>query len=146
MTPDLHQRIRAAHRKVADALLAELSPAGHWVGELSSSALSTATAVTALATVGRTGDADHVRKGLEWLAAHANPDGGWGDTVRSRSNLSTTALAWAAFGAAGADETFASTVTNTARYISEKAGAIERLVPAIEARTERTARLVSRSP
>ncbi|MCP5519770.1 MAG: squalene--hopene cyclase [Verrucomicrobiales bacterium] len=133
MTPDLHQRIRAAHRKVADALLAELSPAGHWVGELSSSALSTATAVTALATVGRTGDADHVRKGLEWLAAHANPDGGWGDTVRSRSNLSTTALAWAAFGAAGADETFASTVTNTARYISEKAGAIERLVPAIEA-------------
>ena len=35
---------------------------------------------------------------MAWLATHANADGGWGDTVCSLSNLSTTTLAWAAFG------------------------------------------------
>ena len=39
-----------------------------------------------------------IEQGLAWLAAHANADGGWGDTVCSRSNLSTTTLVWAAFG------------------------------------------------
>ena len=46
-------RLRAAYVKVRDELLAERTPDGHWVGELSSSALSTATAVSALATVRR---------------------------------------------------------------------------------------------
>ena len=39
-------RLRAAYRTARDALLAERTPEGHWVGELSTSALSTATAVT----------------------------------------------------------------------------------------------------
>lgn len=133
MNPELRQRIRAAHRRVTEALLAELAPSGHWVGELSSSALSTATAVTALATVGRVTDAELVRNGLRWLAANTSADGGWGDTVRSRSNLSTTALCWAAFGAAGADEAFAPTVTNALHYIRNTAGALDDIVPAIEA-------------
>jgi squalene-hopene/tetraprenyl-beta-curcumene cyclase len=82
-------------------LLAARVPAGHWEGELSSSALSTATAVAALELVRRAGRDDldpFVAAGLRWLAAHPNADGGYGDTVDSPSNPSTTALCWAALG------------------------------------------------
>ena len=44
-------RLRAAYEQAKGELLAERTPDGHWVGELSSSALSTATAVSALAVV-----------------------------------------------------------------------------------------------
>ena len=102
--------LSAALGVATDALLAEMTPAGHWVGELSSSALSTATAVVALAQVGREADASLIRGGLRWLAEKQNADGGWGDTVKSKSNISTTALCWAAFGAARADGDFAEVV------------------------------------
>src|SRR3954454_8561537 len=90
-------------------LLAARNAAGHWEGELSSSALSTATAVFALHQVVTAygGDARDrelvtragrlIREGLAWLALHQNADGGWGDTTRSFSNISTTALCWSAF-------------------------------------------------
>ena len=89
-------RLQNALRIATDALLAELNERGHWTGELSSSALSTATAVVALRTM-RT-DAALVESGTRWLLANQNADGGWGDTTRSKSNLSTTALCWAATG------------------------------------------------
>jgi len=44
-------RLRAAYQQTRDELLAERTPEGHWVGELSSSALATATAVSTLAVV-----------------------------------------------------------------------------------------------
>jgi squalene-hopene/tetraprenyl-beta-curcumene cyclase len=75
-----------------------------WTGKLSASALSTATAIVALALARRKSSLTIARRdrlieqGLAWLASHANGDGGWGDTVCSRSNLSTTTLVWAAFG------------------------------------------------
>src|SRR6476661_2822589 len=50
VSPD---RLGAAYRAARDKLLAERTPGGHWVGELSSSALATATAATALAVVAR---------------------------------------------------------------------------------------------
>ena len=81
-------------------LLAERTREGGWEGTLSSSALSTATAIAALALFagarGDPGDLRLVRNGLRWLLAHQNADGGWGDTDRSVSNISTTALGWAA--------------------------------------------------
>ncbi len=89
-------RLQKALRIATDALLAELNERGHWTGELSSSALSTATAVVALKTM-RT-DAALVESGTRWLLANQNADGGWGDTTRSKANLSTTALCWAATG------------------------------------------------
>src|SRR5215208_3251941 len=96
-------RLAPALQKARTALLARRNAAGHWTGELSSSALSTATAVTALAIAERASGsnrfADRIFAGLNWLADHTNSDGGWGDTVVSRSNLSTTTLCWAAFGA-----------------------------------------------
>ena len=85
------------------SLLAERNPRGHWTGELSNSALSTATAVFALSlarhssiVVGTRDVPRLIEAGLCWLAEHQNDDGGWGDTVRSFSNISTTALGWAA--------------------------------------------------
>ena len=75
---------------------------GHWEGELSSSALSTATAVGAFALLDRARPREQwfslASRGLAWLAEHQNPDGGWGDTTDSPSNLSTTTLCWAALG------------------------------------------------
>src|SRR4051812_30098111 len=94
-------RVQAAYKKARSALLAERTVAGHWVGELSASALSTATAITALSVTGRGRSASEATKkmiegGLAWLASHQNPDGGWGDTVKSKSNISTTMLCRAA--------------------------------------------------
>src|SRR4249920_3558279 len=89
--------LERAYQKALAALLAERTPEGYWVGELSTSALSTATAVMALALVQKhapgAGPFDTlIRSGLDWLAAHQNADGGWGDTVKSLSNISTTML------------------------------------------------------
>ena len=46
-------RLQRAYHTARAALLAERTPEGHWVGELSTSALSTAVAVSALALVRR---------------------------------------------------------------------------------------------
>ncbi len=77
-------------------LLAAVEPDGHWEGRLSTSALSTATAVVALAEVDALAHGQQIEAGLDWLATHANADGGYGDTVRSHANIATTALVWAA--------------------------------------------------
>ena len=121
MKPD-PARVSAALARATSALLAEMNAAGHWTGELSSSALSTATAVTALALVDREKYAALIRGGLRWLAEHANADGGWGDTTRSKSNISTTALCWAAFGAANADNDFASVVQSAEAWLRHQCG------------------------
>jgi len=84
---------------LATRLLAGRTPDGHWDGRLSSSALATATAIAALVLDARHSARDHgalVGRGADWLAAHQNADGGWGDTELSASNLSTTLLCWAA--------------------------------------------------
>jgi squalene-hopene/tetraprenyl-beta-curcumene cyclase len=74
-------------------LLQHRAEAGHWEGHLASSALSTATACVALTFEGQR---TLVRPALRWLTANQNRDGGWGDTVISLSNLSTTLLVWSA--------------------------------------------------
>ena len=65
-------RLKAALQTARAALLAERNAQGHWTGELSSSALATATAVVALQQVQSETGADHsalVKGGLDWLAA-----------------------------------------------------------------------------
>ncbi|MCA8988475.1 MAG: squalene--hopene cyclase, partial [Planctomycetaceae bacterium] len=92
-----------ALEKVRQELLAERTPDGHWTGELSTSALSTATAVMAFhqPLLARPDDPaaptwkELIERGVLWLVEHRNPDGGWGDTVRSNSNISTSTLAGA---------------------------------------------------
>ncbi|MGB8170016.1 MAG: prenyltransferase/squalene oxidase repeat-containing protein [Chthoniobacteraceae bacterium] len=111
-----------ALRAATAALRAEMNAAGHWEGELSSSALSTAVAVVALGQVDPRANAGLIAGGLRWLAEHQNADGGWGDTVKSRSNISTTSLCWAAFGASGVDEEYAATVERVQAWLAEASG------------------------
>jgi len=65
---------------------------GVWTGELSSSALSTSLALSALES-GNDKDRELARSGARWLVDNVNSDGGWGDTTESPSNLSTTLIA-----------------------------------------------------
>lgn len=135
------RRLEAAVAKATTELLAARTADGHWVGELSSSALSTATAVTALAVTQRAlANLDYatpISSGLQWLSRHQNSDGGWGDTTKSLSNLSTTTLCWAAFGAvSGADAQHPAVLNRAAQWIVAKAGGLapDKLAPAIIAR------------
>jgi squalene-hopene/tetraprenyl-beta-curcumene cyclase len=91
-----HSRIAAAHHAAAAHLLARLKPEGYWEGQLSSSALSTATAMSALAVAGCLEDVPLLAGGAAWLAHTQNSDGGWGDTTDSPSNLATTLLSLSA--------------------------------------------------
>lgn len=96
------ERISRAASLVNSELLQRRTPGGWWEGRLSTSALSTATAVMALLKAVESSP-DDVRKtrwqsliqqGIRWLAHHQNSDGGWGDTVLSISNISTTMLGY----------------------------------------------------
>ncbi len=131
----MRDRLEAAYQHALTALLAERHPDGYWVGELSTSALSTATAVMALdrvraATVReRSASTDGggsfdvlIDGGLRWLAAHQNADGGWGDTVKSISNISTTMLCRAAFRLTGRVEAHRETVQRADAWMAERHG------------------------
>ncbi|MFH8785329.1 prenyltransferase/squalene oxidase repeat-containing protein [Streptomyces roseoverticillatus] len=62
---------------------------------------ATAAAVQGLAAAG--GRADAVKKGLDWLKAHQNDDGGWGYQAGSPTDANSTSIALGAFAAAGQD-------------------------------------------
>ena len=137
---DFSQRLSNALVLARKELLAARTADGHWVGELSSSALSTATAVCALSVTARASGTCNpqveglIERALSWLARNVNADGGWGDTVLSLSNISTTTLCWVAFGVApGADEKHRQVVRGAEQWLRKNAGGIEpeQLVPAI---------------
>ncbi len=109
--------------QVRSFLLARRGPDGFWTGRLSDSALATATAVFALGRVDPAAHAQSIRRGLNWLSDHQNADGGWGDTPVSRSNISTTLLAWSAFPAADSD--FHSAVDHAQSYILAACGSLD---------------------
>ncbi len=130
----MRERLEAAYQKALAALLAERHAGGYWVGELSSSALSTATAVMALHAA-KPQAASLIGGGLSWLAAHQNDDGGWGDTVKSFSNISTTMLCRAAFRLAGAASRFAAALEKADRWMTDRHGAtIEEQAEAVRRR------------
>jgi len=124
------ERLLTAYQTVRRDLLAQRVPGGYWAGELSSSALSTATAVSALAVVARHTDDDSRReacrqlaaRGIEWLTRCQNDDGGWGDTDRSLSNIATTMLVRAAFYLAAAAQRHAELLAHAAAYVDAQGG------------------------
>ncbi len=119
---------KAFHRTVANTrgmLLSARSDEGFWEGKLSSSALSTATAVCALALADRESHSKRIESGLAWLEKNRNPDNGFGDTVISRSNISTTTLCWAALAAAGEPERFRDTALEAGQWIEKEAGGLD---------------------
>ncbi len=137
-------RLAGALKSATAALLAEMNDAGHWTGELSSSALSTATAVVALAKVDAARHAPLIAGGLRWLAENVNADGGWGDTTISKSNISTTALCWAAFGSANADDQFPAVIARAETWLREACGADASARPADRWRTELLPEVIAR--
>jgi squalene-hopene/tetraprenyl-beta-curcumene cyclase len=121
------ERLEKAFHRAHAALLAERHADGYWTGELSTSSLSTATAVSALRLVqkhgGRPDDYAHlIAGGLAWLAEHQNADGGWGDTVRSVSNISTSMLGRAAFHLAEATDSYAECLQRAEGYLRRYCG------------------------
>ena len=124
------RELLAAYQTARRDLLAERAPEGHWVGELSASALSTATAASALAVVAEhTGD-DSRRNAcrelsamaVDWLTRHQNDDGGWGDTDKSFSNISTTMLVRAALHLTGRAEQHAEMLDRAGHYVESQGG------------------------
>ena len=118
-----HQRLKAAYEIAKADLLAERTPDGHWVGELSTSALSTATAVSALAITQKHGSTEFdslIAGGIAWLTAHQNEDGGFGDTDKSYSNIATTMLVVAAIHLAGHAQHHKGLLERAEKYIDAK--------------------------
>lgn len=125
-------RLQQMYARARDALLAERNAAGHWRGELASSALSTATAISALAaTAADRGELPAqwrtlIDRGLQWLDAQQNEDGGWGDTDRSHSNIATSMLVRAAIHLADAVEGREESLARVSAYI-QSLGEVEGL-------------------
>ena len=129
-------RLRAALVTARCDLLAEREPAGHWVGRLASSPLSTATAVAALSLFERHAAASSnspdraaldciptlVLRGLDYLASTQNADGGWGDTDKSLSNIATTMLARSAFALTAVPASSNGLLDRADAYISRAGG------------------------
>lgn len=125
-------RLRTAYEKARADLLAERTSAGHWEGQLSSSALSTATAVSALAAASHArasracarsdSDAELIERGIAYLIAQQNRDGGWGDTDKSYSNIATTMLAVAALHLARQDARHQDAVDRAQAYLTDQGG------------------------
>ncbi len=116
------QKCRQTLDRVRRELLQAQTDAGHWTGQLAASALSTATAVSAMAAVLQHGEPQHgepqhgepqhgepqhgepsqpqqraslrslIGQGMEYLRGQQNDDGGFGDTDRSHSNIATSYL------------------------------------------------------
>src|SRR6516162_9431246 len=120
-------RLEHAYQTALKALLAERNSDGYWTDELSASALATATAISAMVLVDKNSrlhqnHQEIISKGIAWLAEHQNPDGGWGDTVQSLSNMSTTMLGRAAFHLTGTTLTHRPCLDRADGYVKERFG------------------------
>ncbi|MEM7479496.1 MAG: prenyltransferase/squalene oxidase repeat-containing protein, partial [Planctomycetota bacterium] len=136
------ERLERSYQSVLQFLQSKLqsqSQTTHWTGRLSTSALSTATAVSALwqclqtqatsspTKAAKTRSADTSPSKIEeaidvavhWLAAQQNEDGGFGDTDRSHSNIATSYLVLAAWKMTGFDAKVPEAYRRIENYIEE---------------------------
>ena len=119
---NLLNSLRETYDHAVSRLLAERTPEGYWLGRLSGSALSTATAVSALTMVSRDRFSFLIAPGVDWLLGHQNTDGGWGDTVDSPSNLATTILVQAAILISGRSDDGPGHLSRAEAWLDEHAG------------------------
>lgn len=123
--------LTTTYQQLRDELLAERTAQGYWEGELATSAVSTATAVSALSLATRAAIdsgtfvaeipawTSLATRGAEWLAEHQNRDGGFGDTDRSYSNIATTYLVTAALSLAPGQQPFRAVIDRAESYIAQ---------------------------
>ncbi len=78
-----------------------------------------------LATVDRARYRSLVDRGLVWLCEKQNTDGGWGDTVDSPSNLSTTMLCYSAMTIPGGPAVCLRSVEKTESWLRGKVGTLD---------------------
>lgn len=124
------QPLLGTFQTIRRELLALRVPAGHWVGELSSSAFATAGAASALCVVARAVKEESRReayqqlagRSIEWLVSGQNGDGGWGDTRSGPSNLAATMLVRAAIHLAGQSPRFADSLARAQRWFDDHQG------------------------
>ena len=104
----LPEPLSQAIQQILQQLSEQQNEQGFWTGELAASALSTATAISALCLSLRSENQQPsglpqeamrqwIERGAAWLRQTQRDDGGFGDTDRSVSNIATTLLAIAAF-------------------------------------------------
>ena len=131
------QRIRRLDSALENVLAhfeAAKTKDGHWLGELSPSALSTATAISALSfylehpiAAGETSVIEQqIAHGFTWLLKQQNEDGGFGDTAMSYSNIATTMLVIAAIHAAKRTEEYEQLLKRAQTYVDAQ-GSIDGL-------------------
>ncbi len=138
------EQLAVAHSTARQQLLSERNH-DHWTGELSSSPLCTAAAISALVLAERhVDDAPEMNSPLEnswhsgmlvrselsellsnslrWLARQQNQDGGWGDVDCGHSTLAATLMVQAAFHLTGVPAKYADLLHSSERYIESQGG------------------------
>jgi squalene-hopene/tetraprenyl-beta-curcumene cyclase len=83
-------------QELTKILKSEMNADGYWDGQLSSSALGVAVSLAAFHFYDSGRLSLEIENGIAWLVANPNPDGGFGDTPESKSNISTSLLCLAA--------------------------------------------------
>ena len=109
-------RLREMQADAMERLMDSRSSDGMWRGKLSSSAISTSVSIFALQRI----DADRyshlIEGGVRWLNDTMKPDGSWGDSVESPSNITATLLTYVSLYAVGKAS------DKTREYLNERFG------------------------
>ena len=88
------EQLKEMQADAIERLMQSRSDDGMWRGSLSSSAISTAVSVFALGRIDAVKYAKHINAGVRWLHSSMKPDGSWGDSVESPSNMTATLLTY----------------------------------------------------
>ncbi|HEX4412337.1 MAG TPA: prenyltransferase/squalene oxidase repeat-containing protein [Lacipirellulaceae bacterium] len=141
------ERLSLACKAVRAELLAERAPGGYWEGQICSSPVATAAAVSALvvshrqeaedvlrrSAAGDTGQIEELVQGdlsellvesLHWLARRQNEDGGWGDCEGAESNIAATMLVQAAFRVTGIPAKYADLMVRADDFVELQEGIV----------------------
>ncbi|HEX3599583.1 MAG TPA: prenyltransferase/squalene oxidase repeat-containing protein, partial [Lacipirellulaceae bacterium] len=139
------ERLLLAHKAMRAELVSECAPGGYWTGQISSSAVATAAAVSALVVSHRQDSDDALRQAkagdgqvieqlvqgdlsellvesLHWLARRQNEDGGWSDCEGAESNLAATMLVQAAFRLTGIPAKYADLMVRADDFVEQLGG------------------------
>lgn len=109
-------RLREMQADAMERLMDSRSSDGMWRGKLSSSAISTSVSVFALQRIDADRYSQLIEGGVRWLNDTMKPDGSWGDSVESPSNITATLLTYVSLYAVGKAS------DKTREYLNERFG------------------------